>query len=84
MTLTHSEAVFVKKRILPRSIWDLRGASPSAIIKIMSSAAILELMVLIGQCFIFGVVSIVATLEWRVLIGQCFVIGTVSSVAILK
>ena len=50
----------------------------------MSSLATLEFRVLIGQCFIIGVVSSVATLEWRFLIGQCLIIGIVSSVAILK
>ena len=50
VTLSHSETVFIKDNFSPQSRWDLKRISPSAIIEIMSSMAILEWRVLIGQC----------------------------------
>ena len=64
VTLIHSKVVFCQKS-LPQSIWDLERTSLSAIIKMMSSVATLKWKVLIGQCFIFGIVSSVGVLKMR-------------------
>ena len=47
------------------SIWDLERPSLSAIIRMMSSVATLKWRVLIGQCFIIGIVSSVGVLKMR-------------------